>query len=180
VLEKLTLAAIDNAVRFARDFEDEFVKIVVSEKYRRTQLAQRENELDLMFARSYEDEALGKLPQSQFQKLLYKYQEKSEILREQIKHLEVAVKEEQANELEVNDFLKVVRKYTRVNQLTPAILREFIHHIVVHHREAGIGGNIEQKVEVHFNFIGEVELPDVEQRKKLLMSFGKENRKQAV
>jgi len=32
----------------------------------------------------------------------------------------------------------------------------------------------EQRVEVHFNFIGEVSLPDVEQRKKLLVSFGKE------
>ena len=191
VLERLTLAAIDNAVRFARDFEDEFVKIVVSEKYRRTQLAQRENkrkldtarkreqELDLMFARIYEDEALGKLPQSQFQKLLYKYQEESEMLREQIKHLEIVVKEEQTNELEVNDFLKVVRKYTRVNQLTPAILREFIHHIVVHHREV-IGKDTVQKVEVHFNFIGEVDLPDVEQQQKLRAAFGRKAKEQTA
>ena len=90
------------------------------------------------------------------------------------------VKEEQAHEMEVSDFLKVVQKYTRVNQLTPAILREFIHHIVVHHRETGIGGEVVQKVEVHFNFIGEVDLPDIEQRKKLLRTFGKEKREQTA
>jgi len=77
-----------------------------------------------------EDEALGKLPDSQFQKLLCKYQEEHDILREQIRFLDAVVKGEQAHEMEVNDFLKVVRKYTRVNQITSAILREFIHHIV--------------------------------------------------
>jgi len=123
--------------------------------------------------------ALGKLPHSQYQKLLHKYQEEHEILREQIKFLEVVVKEEQAHELEVGDFLKVVRKYTRVNQLTPAILREFIHHIVVHHREV-IGKETVQKVEVHFNFIGEVELPDVEQRQKLLAAFGRKRKEQTA
>jgi hypothetical protein len=125
----------------------------------------------------YEDNALGKLPDSQYQKLLAKYQEEYDILHEQIRFLETVVKEEQANEMDVNSFLKVVQKYTRVNQLTPTILREFIHHIVVHHRET-VGKVTEQKVEIHFNFIGEVKLPDVEQRRKLLKSFGKEKREQ--
>lgn len=188
-LEKLTLAAIDNAVRFARDFEDDFVKIVVSEKYKQIQLTQKQNqrkldaarkreqELDILFSRIYEDNALGKLPDSQYHKLLHKYQEEYDILQEQIRFLETVVKEEQSNEMDVNNFLKVVQKYTRVNQLSSAILREFIHHIVVHHREA-IGKETVQKVEIHFNFIGEVNLPDVEQRRKLLKSFGKEKREQ--
>jgi len=193
VLERLTLAAISNAVRFAREFEDEFVKIVVSEQYRRIQAAQKQNqrkldtakkreqELDIMFSRIYEDHALDKLPDSQYQKLLHKYQEEYNVLREQIRHLDAVVKEELSHEMDVNDFLKVVQRYTRVGELTPAILREFIHHIVVHHREpAAIGEKPEQKVEVLFNFIGEVDLPDVEMRKKLHKSFGKENRKQAV
>jgi len=60
-------------------------------------------------------------------------------------------------------------------------LREFIHHIVVHHREtAATGQKPEQRVEVHFNFIGEVDLPDAEMRNRLRKSFGKDNRKQAV
>jgi len=189
VLEKLTLAAIDNAVRFARDFEDDFVKIVVSERFRQIQLAQqqnkkklatlckREEELDVLFARIYEDRTLGDLPEAQYKKLLAKYQDEYTALKEQIRHMESVVTEEDANEMDVNNFLKIVQKYTRVNQLTPAILREFIYHIVVHHRET-IGKETVQKVEIHFNFIGEVNLPDVEQRRKLLKSFGKEKREQ--
>jgi len=95
--------------------------------------------------------------------------------------LDAVVKEDRSHELDVNDFLKIVQKYTRVKELTPAILREFIHHIVVHHWEAAASGEkLEQKMEVHFNFIGEVGLPDVDMRKNLMQSFGKENKKQAV
>ena len=54
VLERITLAAIDNAVRFARDFEDEFVKIVVSEKCKLYGVAQRENRRKLDTARKRE------------------------------------------------------------------------------------------------------------------------------
>jgi DNA invertase Pin-like site-specific DNA recombinase len=190
-LERLTLAAIDNAVRFARDFEDEFVKIVVSEKYKQIQINQRQNqnrldmarkrekELDILFSKIYEDNVLGKLPDSQFQKLLAKYHEEADMLMESIPALEAVVKEEQANELDVNNFLAVVQQYTRVNQLTPEILREFIHHIVVHHKET-IGSETVQKVEVYFNFIGEVNLPDVEQRLKLHKTFGKNKSEQSA
>ena len=191
VLERLTLSAIDNAVRFARDFEDEFVKIVVSEKYKQVQITQRENqrkldtakrreqELDMLFARIYEDNALGKLPDVPFQKLSDKYHDEADALSEIIRQLEAVVKEEQANEMDVNNFLAVVQQYTRVNQITPEILREFIHHIVVHHRET-LGTETVQKVEIYFNFIGEVSLPDVEQRLKLLKTLGKKKSEQSV
>jgi DNA invertase Pin-like site-specific DNA recombinase len=189
VLERLLLAAIDNAVRFARDFEDDFVKIVVSERFRQIQIAQKQNkkklatlckreeELDVLFSKIYEDNALRKLPDCQFQKLLAKFQDEDAAVKEQIRHMEAVVNEENANEMDVNDFLAVVQRYTRVNHLTPAILREFIHHVVVHPRET-IHGETIQKVEVHFNFIGEVSLPDVEQRGRLLKSFSREKREQ--
>jgi len=188
-LDRLVLAAVDNAVRFARDFEDEFVKIVVSEKYKHIQLSQkrskkklagfykREQELDILFARIYEDRTLGNLPEEQFQKLLAKYQDEHMALKEQIRHMETVVKEEHDNEMDVNNFLSVVQKYTRVNQLTPAILREFIHHIVVHHRETRFNQTV-QRVEIYFNFIGDVTLPTYEERARLLKSFGKEKREQ--
>ena len=74
------------------------------------------------------------------------------MLREQIKFLDAVVREEQAHEMDVDNFLKVVQKYTRVNQLTPAILREFINHVVAYHRET-FGKESVQRVEIHFNFI---------------------------
>lgn len=191
VLERLILNAIDNAVCFARDFEDDFVKIVVSERYKQIQLAQKQNrkklaalykreqELDILFAKIYEDNALGNLPDEQYHKLLGKYQDEHTALKEQTRYMEAVVNEEDANEMDVNNFLKVVHKYTRINQLTPAILREFIHHIVVHHREL-LGKETVQKVAIHFNFIGEVNLPTYEERPRLLKSFGKEKREQTA
>jgi len=110
---------------------------------------------------------------------LGKYQDEHTALKEQVRYMEAVVNEEDANEMDVNNFLKVVHKYTRINQLTPAILREFIHHIAVHHREL-LGKETVQKVEIHFNFIGEVNLPTYEERPRLLKSFGKEKREQTA
>lgn len=189
VLEKLVLAEIDNAVRFARDFEDDFVKIVVSEQYKHIQLSQKQNqkklakmqireqELECLFAKVFEDMALGKMPESVSRKMLDKYQEELDILEEQIRHMVSIVNDEKDCEMNVDGFLNIVHRYTRINQLTPAILREFINHIVVHHREKN-DGVMEQQVNIHFNFIGEVALPDVEDKAKLLNSFGKEKREQ--
>ena len=43
------------------------------------------------------------------------------------------VAEEQKHELNANGFLKIVRKYSEVEELTLDILQEFIDKIIIHH-----------------------------------------------
>lgn len=191
VLEKLLLESIANAVRFAREFEDEFVKIVVSEQYKQIQIAQkrnqtmlaslqkREGELDILFAKIYEDNALGVLPDAQYQKLCAKYQDESIGLTEQIRYFSELVKAEKESELDANSFLKLVRRYTRINKLTPEILRHFINKVVVHHRVED-GKNRSQQVEIYFNFVGQIDLPEMDERSILLKSFSREKQETAT
>jgi hypothetical protein len=54
-------------------------------------------------------------------------------------------------------FLSVVRKYTEIEELTPAIVHEFIDRIIIHDPEQA-RGNRRQKVEIIYNNIGAVDL----------------------
>ena len=61
-------------------------------------------------------------------------------------------------------FMKVVRKYTSFEELTPTLLREFVEKIVIHESEALDGkrrGKLRrQEIEIYYSFVGKVELPD--------------------
>lgn len=50
-----------------------------------------------------------------------------------------------------------VDRHIEVPELTPEILREFVHRITVHERSGAYKKKFyTQKIEVHFNFIGAV------------------------
>ena len=57
-------------------------------------------------------------------------------------------------------FIATVRKYTRARKLTPRMLNELIDHIEVHQAEK-VNGVYVQKLTVHYNCIGSIEIPDV-------------------
>ena len=178
---------LSKILRFAALFEDEFVKIVVDEHYKRVQLQQRKNqialteavarekELDILYEKVYEDQALGRLSEERFLKLSGKYEDEQSALKQNIKHLRTIVDEETAHEMNADAFLKLARKYNDIDTLTPNILREFIDKIVVHHREQEFGQTV-QDVEIFYRFIGYIELPEItkEQKEQLVAIFGRD------
>ena len=46
------------------------------------------------------------------------------------------------HELNADGFLKIIRKYSKVEELTLDVLQEFVDKIVVHHREEIMGETI--------------------------------------
>ena len=91
--------------------------------------------------------------------LAAKYDEEQATLRLRIRNLRKIVQEEMAHEMNAEGFLALVRHYSAgFEELTPAILREFIDKVVVHHREIkqGVMG---QKVDIFYKLIGKVDLP---------------------
>ena len=168
---------ISSITRFANQFEDEFVKIVVDEHYKRicmqqkrsqeilNQMLARDKELDTLYERLYEEKILGNLNEDRFKKLSYKYEDEQAELKQRIKHMKKVVAEDKAHEMNCDGFLELVRKYTDVTELTPEILSEFIDKIVVHHRELLFGETV-QKIEIYYKMIGFVELPSMSKPEK--------------
>ena len=177
VLTTLVRDHISSITQFANLFEDDFVKIVVDEHYKRIcqqqkknqdllgQMLTRDKELDTLYEKLYEEKVLGNLNEERFQKLSYKYEDEQAELRQRIKHARKLVTEEKAHEMNADGFLELVRKYTDVIELTPEILSEFIDKIVVHHRE-NLFGEMVQKVEIYYKMIGFVELPQMSKSEK--------------
>lgn len=75
--------------------------------------------------------------------------------------------QEQRRELErgqeqavnVDQFVALVRKYTEVRELTPTIVNEFIKMVIVH-APTKINGHRAQFVQVVYNLVGEVTIPE--------------------
>lgn len=183
---------LSSIMRFASLFEDEFVKIVIDEQYKQIQMQQkrnqdilqtllaREKELDILFEKIYEDQALGRVSDERFQKLSYKYEDEQAELKQKIKHLKSVVAEEKAHEMNAEGFLQLVRKYTDMTEITLDILNEFVDKIVVHHRELLFGETV-QKVEIYYKMIGYIELPYMSQKEKdsYLKSFARKENQSA-
>ncbi len=186
VLTNLVRNDISNIVKFANEFEDEFVKIVVDEDYKRIQATQRKNfetlnkmlarekELDVLYEKVFEEKILGNLSEERFLKLSGKYEEEQFELKAKIKNMKKIVAEEQKHELNADGFLKIVRKYSEVEELTLDILQEFIDKIIIHHREEIMGETI-QKIEIYYKMIGHIEIPHITktEHQSLIRNFGR-------
>ena len=169
---------------FANQFEDDFLKLVMDEKYKQvvitqaknrkelTKLDQREQELDVILGKLYEDNAMSKIPDERYVKLSTQFEDELTALIQKKKHLQEIVENEKNHEMNVEGFITLVRRYTRINELTPEILREFIDKIVVHHREKA-GDRMMQRIEIHYRMVGNVNIPDLTEQKQYVPCFGR-------
>ncbi len=115
------------------------------------------DELDTIIQRLYEDNVIGKLTDERFAKMSASYEREQEGLKASIAELAAMVQDSEAQAVNVQSFLKVVRKYTQPDKLTAAMLREFVEKIVVHAPDKSSGHRV-QRIDVHYNFIGEIDL----------------------
>ena len=64
------------------------------------------------------------------------------------------------NEQTTDMFISTVRKYTRARKLSELMLNELIERIEVHQAEK-VDGEHRQKLTIHYNCIGSIEIPNV-------------------
>ena len=57
--------------------------------------------------------------------------------------------------MNVAQFIALVKKHTEMQELTPAILNEFIRRIVVYAPDRSSGKRT-QRIDIQYNFIGEI------------------------
>ena len=75
-----------------------------------------------------------------------------------IKTLKAEIDKAGSQSVTADMFLATVRKYTRAKKLTPRMLNELIQYIEVHQAEK-IDGVWEQKLTIHYNCIGVIDIP---------------------
>ncbi len=159
------LDAIREISGYVRRNEAEFVERIRAEsvikmeaaaKAHTKQLAKNERriaELDHLFQKVYEDNATGKLSDERFSLLSKTYEREQTELKQQSAALSAALDDFRADSEKTGKFIELVRRYKDFEELTPAILSEFIHKICVHEADKSSGERV-QDVDIHFNFIG--------------------------
>ena len=172
-LEQVVLGEIKRLTKYAVHYEDQFLEAVMGSsqkcaeaEYKRKQkelaAAQaRDNELDGLFERIYEDNLSGKLSDERFAKMSQRYEEEQAELAEKMKLLRHEIDKLSSNSVSTDLFLSTVRKYTRAKKLTPRMLNELINRIEVHQAEK-INGEWVQRLTIHYNCIGALFIPDTE------------------
>jgi len=120
----------------------------------------RSNELDMLFSKAYEDNASGKLSDERYMMITKRYDDEQLALKKKISTLKAEIDEEQRSKNNAATFLRMVKKYTNIEQLTPTILNELVEKIVVHQAE-GIGKGRTQQLDIYYNFIGILDTPEV-------------------
>ena len=171
-LEEVVLGEIRRLTKFASLYEDEFVKAVIGhsqqaeqtdrklkEKELKTLLA-RDEELDGLFERIYEDNVSGKLSDDRFAKMSRRYEDEQKELAEKIKKLRSEIEKQSSRSMTTDMFIGLVHKYTRARKLTPRMLNELIEKIEVFNAEK-IDGVWEQRLRIHYNCVGTIEIPTV-------------------
>ena len=171
-LEQVVLGEIRRLTKFASQFEDEFVKAVIghSQQAEATDrklkekelkaLQARDEELDGLFERIYEDNVSGKLSDDRFARMSRRYEEEQKELAEKIKALRAEIDKQSSQSMTTDMFISLVRKYTRARKLTPRMLNELIEKIEVFDAEK-VDGVWEQRLRIHYNCVGAIEIPDL-------------------
>ena len=172
-LEQVVLGEIKRLTKYAVHYEDQFLEAVMGSsqksaeaehKRKQKELAAaqaRDNELDGLFERIYEDNLSGKLSDERFAKMSQRYEAEQAELSEKMKLLHHEIDKLSSSSVSTDLFLSTVRKYTRAKKLTPRMLNELINRIEVHQAEK-INGEWVQRLTIHYNCIGVLFIPDTE------------------
>lgn len=171
-LKKLVTEDLRRVTHFAAEHEREFISMLVSCSMREQKRAlaemQRElennqsryDELDNIIQHLYEDKIKGQLTEERFTKLSAGYEAEQKGLEGTIRELSEQIAQKTDKTINIDRFMKLVKKNTSFEELTPTLLNTFIEKILVHEIKVDAEGKKSQKIEIVYNFIGSVELPE--------------------
>jgi hypothetical protein len=170
-VRELVLDSIRNICGYVRKNQAEFIEKIREESalyqgktanLHKKAIAKNERriaELEKLFRRTYEDNVNGKLSDARFQQMSDGYEQEQSELEKLNAQMQAELNEFEADSENVNCFIGIVKRYTEFEELTTAMLNEFIDRIYVHKAEKNEFGERVQIIDVHFNFIGDFKIP---------------------
>ena len=132
-------------------------------------------DLDDLIKGLYENFTLGRLPERQFNRLMTEYDTEQSKLEQRMSELETATKRISTKAVQIDKFVRLVKKYRDFEELTTPMLNDFIEKVVIHEAEGGRTKDRTQQVDIYFNFIGNFVLPLSEDEYKAILEKGRQN-----
>ena len=169
MLEQLVLENLREVIAFTRADTEGFIRQAMSNRMetqmkeqaqaKRTleQQERRITEIDGIIKRLYEDNISGKLTDERFSKMSADYEQEQARFQLSAKELWQTVEACEQQSVNMDSFIKLVKKYTVPDKLFPELLHAFVEKIVVHAPDKS-SGHRTQQIDIHYNFIGEIGL----------------------
>lgn len=177
VVEQLVLESLQRVLWYVQCGEKQFAerqrsqsgetrKRELAEKRRELDGAKRRiSELDGIIQKLYEDAALGHISDERYATLSVSLENEQRSLKAQVPELENAVNTTAAEEEGLQRFIEKVRRVTRMTELTPELIHEFIEKIVVSKPEYKDGKRY-QTVDIYYNGVGVIREPSPEEMER--------------
>ena len=148
-------------VKAVREAQAEQQATDITKKKKRLAVAQkRAGELEKLMCKIYEDNALGKLPDARYAALDAQYAKEQDELSGEIAELEKSIIGYEKSRKSADKFISLIDKYENFDNMTTAMLNEFVEKILVHERDRKGSQDTMQEVEIYFNFVGKYVPPN--------------------
>lgn len=166
VLKELVLADLQRVLSYVKGNEKDFIQTateygnrelrkVLQNKEKELQKARtRIQEIDVVFRKLYEDNALGKLTDEQFVSLSSGYESERKQLSGRVQELEAHIHTANEKNSDVNRFIQLVRRCTEITELTYENVHEFIDRILIYELDKETNT---RKIEIYYSFVGKIE-----------------------
>lgn len=149
-----------------KEFTDEYlsgskretVKFQAKTKAELKRLSERQEEIGKIIRKLYEDNVCGRITDERFDFLAKSYEDEGNELKTKIQEFKNALASSVQEEEKLSKFLKVVKSYTKIEELTPEILNSFIEKIYIGETEKYDDRKM-QEVEIIYKFVGAINLP---------------------
>jgi len=117
----------------------------------------RKTEVDKLFARLYEDWAMGRITEYNFKMLSEKYQTEQLELDAKIQSIGSDLQAKRQTTSDAEKWIALIQKYADPDELTSELLNSLIEKIVIHEAFKTDSGTREQKIEIYYRFVGKLD-----------------------
>lgn len=178
-LEKIVYEAISNLADFVRCYEPVFLymmaqKSILAKQAERKKLTgfleggkQRIKDLDVLMARIYEDNILGKLSDERFERMSRNYETEQKELIRKVAESEARLQDMNETGMNFKALLNALREFTEIRELTPTLVNTIIRRIEVHNSDKSSGHKV-VKVDIYFTAAGLIDIPSAEEIQTLM------------
>ncbi|MFI3325140.1 MAG: recombinase family protein [Clostridia bacterium] len=162
-LKIIILDEVKRVTHFARQDTDKFIQAVADKSNSESKnelttltkqldkLTRRSSELEKLYIKIYEDKALEKISEEQFQILWNSHATEQSEINSKLPIIERQIATLKNKMCDTEQFIEKAKKYTDMTKLTGEILRAFIDKIVVGERDKTTK---KQEIWIYYNHIG--------------------------
>ncbi len=173
-VEALILSAVKRFSRFVLNDEKAFALELQSlwkdkqeekPKHNQSELKRcqkRYDELSTLIRGLYENLISGLLPERQYKQLMKQYDDEQAELEMKMEAMKKELSEEKDSTMDIQHFISLIRKYKNPTEVSDLMFAELIDKIVVYEAE-GVGKAKTQKVDIYFNYVGQVDIAYTEE-----------------